>query len=273
MSIQTLQRQYNDVAPHYDRDPQGITRQSLDRALDQIRTHELVGDRSHRQNVLDLGMGTGLFLEKLKVLYGDQVRLFGCDLAEGMVRKACRKLPDLVAEIDDAANLDDLFPGLSFDVICTHFITGFVPLSVLAPKIWNRLEEGGYWSLVGGTKAGFPALQALSNAKLLRWLCGAGSLKLQDELLNPADQEDVERQLQAHGFEICEATTFEPAVDFPNFDRFMEFAYQGGWFTPLIERIGLNSASAMTRFFINRVILPVKDHHSIAIVLARKGKK
>jgi SAM-dependent methyltransferase len=273
MSLQTLQRQYNEVAPHYDRDPQGVTRQSLDRAIEQLRTRKLVEDRSDRLEILDLGMGTGLFLEKLKVLYGDQVRLFGCDLAEGMVRKACRKLPDLIAEIDDAANLDDLFPGQSFNLVCTHFITGFVPLNLLAPKIWNRLEEGGYWSLVGGTKGGFPGLQAKSNVKFFRWLCGAGSLAIEDELLNPADLPDVIRQLDANGFEVCEATTFEPTLDFPNFDVFMEFAFQGGWFTPLIERLGLNNAGVLTRFLLNQFLFPVKDHHSIAIVLGRKVRK
>jgi SAM-dependent methyltransferase len=273
MSIQTLQRQYNDVAPFYDLDPQGVTQQSLDLAVEQLNHQHLMTNGAARREVLDLGMGTGLFLGKLKALGGDQLRVFGCDLAEGMVKKACRRIPDLIAEVDDAANLDALFPGQSFDLICTHFITGFVPMNVLAPKIWNRLELGGFWSLVGGTRMGFPVLQAKSENKFLRWVSGAGSQGIQDQLLNPIDQQDAERQLVAHGFEVCEAETFKPKVNFPNFDAFMEFGYQGGWFTPLIEQIGLNNAGAFTRFLFNRMFFPVVDHHDIAVVLARKVKK
>ena len=80
-----------------------------------------------------------------------------------MVDTARKRIPDLVAEVDDAANLDAHFPNQSFDLVCTHFITGFVPLRTLAPKIWDRLKEGGYWSFVGGTMAGFPNLQAKAD--------------------------------------------------------------------------------------------------------------
>jgi SAM-dependent methyltransferase len=273
MSIETLQRQYSEVvAPYYDLDPQGVTRRSLKLALDQIREQQVIGSALENQVVLDLGMGTGLFLEKLKSLAGEQLQLYGCDLAQGMVQNAQRKMPELNACVDDAANLDTMFPEQTFDLICSHFITGFVPIRVLAPKIHNRLSDGGYWSLVGGTKAGFPALQAKTKIKWLRSVCGAGALQLDEELLNPASLEDAEEQLKGYGFEICHGIKFAPEVDFPNFDKFMEFGYQGGWFTPLIEKLGLNKAGAVTRFLLNRFMFPVKDNHDIVIVLARKAR-
>jgi SAM-dependent methyltransferase len=274
MSTQAIQRQYNEVvAPYYDLDPQAVTARSLERAVEQLRGQLFLGDGAERVRVLDVGMGTGLFLGKLKALGDEQIQPFGLDLAEKMVECARRRIPDLLAEVNDAANLDACFPGQSFDLVCTHFITGFVPISVLMPKIWNRLEEGGYWSLVGGTKAGFPALQAKADRKLIRWLSGAGSRKLDDVLLNPADLDEVVRTLEADGFEVCAAETFEPVLDFPNFDEFMEFAHRGGWFTPLIEALGVHEAGAITRWLLNRFGFPVKDHHSIAIVLARKVSK
>ncbi len=271
MSIEAIQRQYNEVvAPHYDLDPQGVIGRSLERAISQLNQLRLLEDSPRRLRVLDVGMGTGRFLEMLKALGNGHVRPYGLDLAEKMVDVARRRLPDLVAEVDDAANLDACFLGQSFDLICTHFITGFVPMSVLAPKIWSRLEDGSYWSLVGGTKAGFPALQAKTDNRIIRRLSGAGARKLEDVLLNPADQEEVERNLESHGFEVCRAETFEPEVDFPNFDEFMEFAHRGGWFTPLIEALELHEVGKVKRWLFNTFLFPVKDHHSIAIVLARK---
>src|SRR5262245_61321921 len=188
MSTQTIHHAYNNVvASHYDLDPQGVIKPSLDKAVQQLRKQGLVGEGAGGLKVLDLGMGTGLFLAKLRALGGERVEPFGLDLAENMVENARRKIPDLAAAVGDAARFDSLFPGHTFDCISTHFITGFVPMSVLGPKIWDRLEEGGYWSLVGGTKGAYPALQAKAGSKFLRWLAGAGSrnVNLQDEFINP----------------------------------------------------------------------------------------
>lgn len=274
MIAQTLHHAYNDVvAPHYDLDPQNVTGDSLGRAIKQLQQQHFFGDGAQPFRVLDLGMGTGLFLSRLKDLAGGQVVPFGLDLAENMIAHGRRKMPELVAEVDDAANFDAHFPGLTFDCVCTHFVTGFVPMSLLAPKIWDRLEEGGYWSFVGGTKAGFPALQAKADSQFLRWLCGAGTRTINESVINPASVVEVKRTLVANGFEVCEAETFEPPVDFNDFDQFMEFGYQGGWFTPLIESIGLQKLGPVTRWLLNRLIFPVKDHHSIAIVLAKKKEK
>jgi SAM-dependent methyltransferase len=274
MSIQTIHHAYNDVvASHYDLDPQGVIGPSLDRAVDQLVRQGLVGGGADPLKALDLGMGTGLFLAKLKALGGEQVQPFGLDLAENMVANAQRKIPDLTAEVGDAANFDTHFDGQTFDCISTHFVTGFVPMSVLGPKIWDRLEEGGCWSLAGGTKGSYPALQAKANSKFLRWLAGAGSRTIEDSFINPADLRDVVRTLESQGFEVCEQETFEPELDFRNFNDFMDYAYRGGWLTPAIETIGLHKAGWFKRWAINRLIFPIKDHHSIAITLARKVKK
>lgn len=274
MSTQAIQRAYNDVvALHYDLDPQGAIGQSLDRAVQQLWKHRPLGPGAERLKVLDLGMGTGNFLAKLKALGGEQVQPFGLELAENMLESARRKLPDLVAEVGDAANLDAHFPGQSFDCISTHFVTGFVPLGVLAPKIWGRLEEGGYWSFVGGTKAGYPALQAKANSKVIRWLAGAGHRTIEDAFINPADLDEVVRVLEAQGLVVCEGETFEPALAFRDFDHFMDYAYRGGWLTPALEAMGLDKAGLLRRWAINWLVFPFEDHHNIAITLARKVRK
>jgi SAM-dependent methyltransferase len=273
MNTEIIQRQYNEVvASHYDLDPQGVIRRSLERAADQLRRQRLFEDGPEPLKVLDVGLGTGLFLEKLKAQGGDQLRPFGLDLSEKMVAYAHRRIPDLVSEVDDALNLDAVFPGHHFDCVCSHFLTGFVPMHLLAPKVWNRLEDGGYWSLVGGTKAGFPVLQAKANARVLRWRYGAGAVTLDDIVCNPADRHEIVRILEANGFEVCLAETFEPSLEFRDYHAFMEFAYRGGWLTPIVEAIGLHQAGALTRWLLNRFLFPVQDHHSIAIVLARKPR-
>ena len=98
MQSQTIRRQYDEViAPHYDLDPQSVLRSSLDRAAEQIRGHLLgTGARDGAGlRVLDVGIGTGLFLARLKALAGARLQPFGLDLSEKMLELAGGRIPDL----------------------------------------------------------------------------------------------------------------------------------------------------------------------------------
>lgn len=268
-----IQRQYDEViAPHYDRDPEAILATSLGKALAQLREHGFgSGDRPLR--VLDIGMGTGRFLEQLIGQWDGRIQPYGIDLSKSMVDVARSRLPNLTAAVDDAANLDSHFPSISFDLICTHFMTGFVPISTLAPKIWSRLSDGGLWSCAGGTKEGFANLQRKSRSKALKLIFRGKKLDVDALVCNPADRAEILQSMEAVGFEILECETFRPALRFGNFKQFMDFGYFGGWLTPFIESLGLHKARRMTRVLLNAFVFPVKDHHHIEIVLAQKGER
>lgn len=271
MSTQTIHHAYNEVvATHYDLDPQGVIGRSLDLGIEQLRKQELLGEGRPPLRILDIGMGTGLFLGKLKQIAGDQVVPYGIDLSENMVEFARRRIPDLQVVVGDATRLDSVFPGEQFDCISTHFVTGFVSMRVLAPQIAQRLRPGGYWSLIGGTKKAYSALQAKGDSRLLRWLSGAGSRTMDDTVLNPADLAEVSEVWNATGFEVCQGETFEPALEFKNFDQFMEFGYHGGWLTPLIESMGLHRAGPLKKWVLNQIAFPVNDAHNIVVALGRK---
>ncbi|MBN9517258.1 class I SAM-dependent methyltransferase [bacterium] len=270
MNTQTIQRQYDEVvAEHYDFDPQGVTAGSLDRALAQLRAWAS-GDGPDPLRVLDLGMGTGLFLGRLAALFGDRVVPFGVDVSEKMIDRARGRVPGLTAAVDTAARFDAHFPGQSFDLVCTHLVTGFVPMRVLAPLIHARLDDGGCWSFVGGTMAGFPALQAKADAPLVRWLGGKPAVAADEIVCNPVDRDEVVRTLEENGFAVRACETFEPKVEFPDFDRFIEFAYRGGWLTPFVEAAGLHKAGWLTQFLMNRFVFPMTDKHNVVIALAEK---
>jgi hypothetical protein len=93
---------------------------------------------------------------------------------------------------------------------------------------------------------------------------------MDDTVLNPANLEEVVATMNAHGFAVAAGETFTPVLEFNDFDQFMEFGYQGGWLTPLIESMGLHRAGPVTRWLLNRMAFPVTDSHNIVIALARK---
>ena len=270
-----VRRQYDTViAGRYDDDPQGVIGASLGRATGQIEREGLLSAGPPPLKALDLGMGTGLFLEQLIAAAGRagrEVEPYGVDLSAGMVEKAKGRVPDLRAEVDDAANVAGHFPGVSFDLVCTHFVTGFVPISHLAPRLYDRLAPGGVWSFVGGLSGGYPALQKKAGHPVVRALAGGKAPDL-GGLLTPADTPAVEAVCREHGFEVAAAETFRPALDFPDFDSFMTFAYHGGWLTPFLERMGVQNFGRFARWALDRAVFPVEDHHEIGIVLARKPR-
>jgi SAM-dependent methyltransferase len=272
MHANLIQRQYDEViAAHYDLDPQGLIGDSLDRALAQIQEEAITVAVDTPLRVLDIGMGTGRFLEKLSSESERPIQPFGLDVSARMIEVARTRLPDLVAAVDDAANLDAHFPPEAFDLVSTHFVTGFVPAEILAPKIWSRLAPAGHWSFVGGTKAGFPELQNKADSKALQWVFGGKTLAVDDLVCNPANRADVVGTLERHGFVIRACETFEPPVSFANLNEFLEFAYYGGWLTPFVAALGLHKTNAMVRALMNTFVFPMRDHHNIEIALAQKA--
>src|SRR5262245_20346918 len=217
MQDQAIQRQYDDIiASRYDRDPQSVIGDSLDRALRQIARHEEADGKKGSLKVLDLGVGTGRFLEKLRVLAGPRLVPYGLDISQKMIDIARARVPDLEAAVDDAANLGDHFDDVVFDLVGTHFVTGFIPMAELAPKIAARLQRGGLWSFAGGTRAGFPVLQKKANGRLIRWLFGIKHLDVGDVVCNPADEAAVVQTFEQHGFAVRHCETFLPALRFKN---------------------------------------------------------
>jgi SAM-dependent methyltransferase len=220
--------------------------------------------------VLDLGVGTGRFLEKLRAGVDREIRPYGLDISQKMIDAACARVPDLRAAVDDAANLDAHFRGASFDLASTHFITGFVPLGVLAPKVAARLERGGLWSFVGGTMGGFPVLQKKANSRLVRWAFRVKSADVNGLVCNPAGEAEVVAVLERNGFTVRECHTFCPDLHFQTFNDFLEFGYYGGWLTPFLEDMGLHQLRPVLRGIMNKLVFPVRDHHEIVIALAQK---
>lgn len=270
MSMAAIQRQFDEViASRYDLDPQSVISDTLNRALEQLRYGGCLQPGPLPLVALDIGMGTGLFYAKLQEACDRELRPYGLDISQAMVDIARRRLPELVATVDDVARLDLHFCETEFDLVCTHFVTGYVPFNRLAPRIWNKLRPGGCWTFVGATSKAFPELQRKSNSKLIRTVVGGRSLDLSN-LLTPKGLADVEDGFRRAGFEIICSELFEPELKFPKFDDFMEFAYLGGWLTPFIEELGLHNAHPSLKAVLNAIAFPMNDNHNIVVALARK---
>jgi ubiquinone/menaquinone biosynthesis C-methylase UbiE len=276
MSSSVIQRQYDEViADHYDVDPLSVINDALDRAVEQVgRAASLdtgpLETVDAPLKVLDLGIGTGLFIEKLQAAASREVRPYGLDISERMIEIARRRIPNLNGTVDDALNVDQVFGDESFDLICTHFITGFVPMARLAPGIFSRLKPGGCWSFVGATSAAYPKLRHAAQSMVVRLIFSKRRRLDLSGLITPDDAAAVVGIFAEQGLEVSSVETFEPKLNFRNFDEFMTFGYRGGWLTPFIEDLGLHKAKPAVRRLLNTFVFPISDHHKIAIGVARR---
>lgn len=267
---QAVTRQYDEIiAAHYDRDPQAVTRTALGRAVQHLQAAGVLDATAPPGTALDVGLGTGLFLELLAAQSQRTLLPHGLDVSRSMAAVACSRIPGLKVAIEDAARLDSVFVGDAFDLLCTHFVTGFVPLESLAPMALRKIAPGGYWSFVGGTSAGYPNLRRKASSGIVR-LAAGGRRWRADAGLTPADTAAVVALLEKSGFEIVAAETYEPRLRFDDFAQFLEFGYHGGWLTPQIEKLGLHRAGPRVRALLDRLVFPIDDCHRIATVLARR---
>ena len=271
MQMTVIRQQYNDlIAHHYDLDPLSLIADSQECAIGQMLTADFFATRhGERIDVLDLGMGTGTFLEKV-MASADDVQPFGLDLSDSMAKIACERIPKLQFRIGDAANFDQHFPEQQFDLISTHFITGFVATEHLAPLIAKRLKPGGVWSFVGSSQAAYPVLRMYANNRFLRMLLG-GARTSMENLLSPRDEHHLGNMMRDVGLEVLASDTQTPQLKFETFAEFMVFAYDGGWLTPYIEDLGLHKAGKATRALLNELIFPMSDQHNILHGVAQKN--
>ena len=131
-----VEQAYDRWAPIYDLVFGGVFSKGRDAA---IQATNKIGGR-----VLEVGVGTGISLP----LYALQVRIFGTDISEAMLKKAKRRVAELRLKnieglaVMDAEKLE--FPDNSFDVVMAQYVVTAVPNPEAALDEFARvLRPGG----------------------------------------------------------------------------------------------------------------------------------
>ena len=133
---ETVEQAYDGWAPVYDLVFGGVFSKGRKAA---IQATNKIGGR-----VLEGGVGTGISLPQ----YASQLRIFGTDISEAMLRKATRRVTELGLKnveglaVMDAEKLE--FPDNSFDVVMAQYVVTAVPNPEKALDEFARvLRPGG----------------------------------------------------------------------------------------------------------------------------------
>src|SRR5580693_8748176 len=132
----TVEHAYDRWAPVYDLVFGGVFSKGRRAAI--ALTNEIGG------RVLEVGVGTGISLPQ----YASNLRIFGTDISEAMLRKAKRRVTELGLKnveglaVMDAEKLE--FPDNSFDVVMAQYVVTAVPNPENALDEFARvLRRGG----------------------------------------------------------------------------------------------------------------------------------
>jgi phosphatidylethanolamine/phosphatidyl-N-methylethanolamine N-methyltransferase len=136
LSREMVENAYDRWAPVYDLVFGGVFSKGRRAAI--LATNSIGG------RVLEVGVGTGISLPQ----YGPNLRIFGTDISEGMLRKARARVADFRLKnveglaVMDAEKLE--FPDASFDVVMAQYVVTAVPNPEAAMDEFARvLRPGG----------------------------------------------------------------------------------------------------------------------------------
>ena len=130
-----VEQAYDRWAPIYDLVFGGVFSKGRDAA---IQATNKIGGR-----VLEVGVGTGISLP----LYAPNVRIFGTDISEAMLKKAEQRVAESRLKnieglaVMDAENLE--FPDNSFDVVMAQYVVTAVPNPEAALDEFARVVRPG----------------------------------------------------------------------------------------------------------------------------------
>src|ERR1700754_748461 len=142
----TVEQAYDRWAPVYDLVFGGVFSKGRNAAIE--ATNKIGG------RVLEVGVGTGISLP----LYGANVRIFGTDISEEMLKKAKKRVAEQRLKnveglaVMDAEKLE--FPDNSFDVVMAQYVVTAVPNPEVALDEFARvLRPGGEMILLSRVSA------------------------------------------------------------------------------------------------------------------------
>jgi len=222
----------HDLVARSYRSGDGIIGEKTEVALASLIEHW--ADWRAPTRVVDLGVGDGDLLDRLRREAPVPVAPTGVDISGAMLDKARQRLPDLTPVQASAAEASNHLPVAAFDVAFAHFILAYVPLEDVLREAARLLAPGGVLSLATSTNVMAEPLRAqvarlerrLSpRARLAAWGARRG-LSLTN---TPESFEAMLPAFAAAGFEVADRRALDFEVAFRDAEDAYTFAVAEGW--------------------------------------------
>ena len=271
----TLKAMYNHIADQYDTANQfGSISLSHECAIEQIkRAH--IGFTPHYR-ALDLGVGNGAFLKKLKD-YLPNADFTGIDVSKEMLKHAHEALSLTTIETS-ATQASHFLPHHSQDLVLAHFINAYIPINTLFEEAKRLTRSNGNFSIITTTYDSFPMAQQqlanfISEETVLSRIVGHYYKTIVKNTTVAASEEDLLQAFEQHEFQIIEHQRLHIPITLNNIDELALFGIEGTWFLNTLSIRMLPKyflLERLKRLFNKIFTFPYQDTHIIDVVLAKK---
>ncbi|MCR9192074.1 MAG: class I SAM-dependent methyltransferase [Gammaproteobacteria bacterium] len=266
---------YNSIASQYDTaDCFGSITESHDCAIEQINQANI--DTASHCNILDMGVGDGSFLRKIKP-YFPAADLTGIDVSDEMLKRAGTDL-SLNAIEASAAQATQYVPANSQDLVLAHFINAYIPIKTLFQQAQTLTRDQGHFSIITTTYESFPVAQQhlanfIARESLLSSIVGHYYKAVVKNTTVAAGEEELLQAFDDHKFEVLEHKRLYIPITLNNIDELALFGIEGTWFLNTLSIRMLPKKfllQRIKRLFHKIFTFPYEDTHVIDVVLAKK---
>ena len=266
---------YNAIASQYaTADCFGSITESHHTAIQQIKQAS-ISCKPHIK-ILDLGVGDGAFLRKIKPLF-PTAELTGIDVSGEMLKRARADLYLNTIEAS-AAQATQYLPLHSQDLILAHFINAYVPIPILFKQAEMLTRKNGHFSIITTTYESFPVAQQhladfIARESILSSIVGHYYKAVVKNTTVASGEEELLQALHRHQFTILEHHRLRIPITLNNIDELALFGIEGTWFlnSLSIKMLPRNFLLQRIKRLFNTIFtFPYQDTHVIDIVLAKK---
>ncbi len=271
----SLKAMYNQIADNYaTANLFGAISESHYCAIEQMKAYHLGMKPNFK--VLDLGVGSGTFLQKLLQVM-PKADFTGIDVSSEMLKQAKQSIPLTTIEAS-VAEVNRFLPPHSQDLVLAHFINAYIPIDNLFDVAKLMTRANGYYSMITTTYDSFPSAQQqlaefISHDSILSSVVGHYYKSIVKNTTVAANSNELMQAFKQHQFEVLDHRRLEIPITLNNIDELALFGIEGTWF--------LNSLSIrmlpkyfliqrLKRLFCKIFTFPYHDTHIIDVVLARK---
>jgi len=271
----SLKAMYSELAGNYaTADRFGSISESHRVAIEQIYKAHL-GIRPNYK-VLDLGVGNGAFLEKLKK-YMPDADFTGIDISREMLAHA-RKVIPLTAIEASATEASLYLPHHSQDLVLAHFINAYIPINTLFTEASLLTRANGYFSLISTTYESFPVAQQhladfIASDTLVSSVVGHYYKAMVRNTTVASGLDELLQVFDKHQLEVVAHQRLRIPITLNDIDELARFGIEGTWFLNSISMRMLpkNFLIARLKRLFNKIFtFPYHDEHIIDVVLAKK---
>ncbi len=215
--------------------------------------------------VLEVGCGTGVLAREALTRVGQDGRVVGLDLNEGMLAVAARTEPQVEWRQGNATSLP--FDDMSFDAVVSQFALMYFPDRVASLReMWRVLAPAGRLAVA--------AWASIDHARGYRTLVeitvGQCGREAADVLAAPfvlGDQAELAELVAASGMTDADIGIHQGSVRFPSVKEFIRVEVKG---SPLADMLGddemqslaAESERALAEFVVSsgEIVMPIAAH-------------